>query len=101
MFKRKLFMMALVLALAASLLVVGTASAHNAACVLLPDGRYVLLGSWKNGPEVSASNPHYHTATIKDYGRLDLVEGPGDQYGVRFAADQNVRILRPDECPAP
>ncbi len=87
------------------------ATAHNAGCVQTGNGKWVFVGSNKPGPYVSEQNPHYHEATPtnpnpdpRDVGRLDLQEGPGDQYGARFAADQgNSAVERPSpsRCQAP
>ncbi len=52
----------------------------------------------------SRAEPHRHDAPDADQGRLDLQEGPGDQYGARFAADQgNSAVERPlsSRCVAP
>jgi hypothetical protein len=98
MFKRKLFVMALILSLLSSLLVVGVASAHNAGCILLPDGTYLSVGSGKEAHEVPEANPNRN-----DLGQLDLIEDPGfdtrDQYGARYAADQGNTPILPGECP--
>ena len=72
------------------------AAAHNAGCVHTGHGKWVFVGSNKLGPFVPEQNPHYHAAPDADQGRLDLQEGPGDQYGARFAADQgNSAVERP------
>ena len=74
----------------------GPATAHNAGCVQTGNGSWVFVGSNNSGPDVAAQNPHYHEAMDADHGRLDLQEGPGDQYGARFAADQgNSAVERP------
>ena len=97
MFKQKLWVIALVLAIASSLLIVGVVFAHNAGHIFLSDGTCVNVGSSKESPDVSDSNPNLNTTT--DPGQLDLIPGPGDQYGARFAADQgNSRVL-PGACP--
>jgi hypothetical protein len=66
--------------------------------MLLPNGAYVYMGSGNEAHEVPEANPNRN-----DLGQLDLFEDPGfdnrDQYGVRFAAEQNARILPPNECP--
>jgi hypothetical protein len=97
MIKRKLFILALVLAIASSLLLVGIASAHNAGHIILKDGTCVNVGSSKESPDVSDSNPNLNTTT--DPGQLDLIPGPGDQYGARFAADQGKSRVLPGACP--
>ncbi len=78
------------------------ATAHNAGCVQTGNGKWVSVGSGKPGPYVAEQNPHFHTATQSDYGRLDLQEGRGDQYGARFAADQGNSAVTPPSrtgCP--
>lgn len=97
MLKRRLFVIALALAIAASLLVVGIASAHNSGHIVFPDGTCLNVGSLKEAPFVSESNPHLNTTT--DPGRLDLIPGRGDQYGARFAAEQGNSRIEPGECP--
>lgn len=82
----------------------GPATAHNAGCVQTGNGEWVFVGSNKSAPFVPEENPHYHAARDADHGRLDLIEGPGDQYGARFAADQgNSAVERPSpaRCQAP
>ena len=72
------------------------ATAHNAGCVQAGNGEWVFVGSNESAPLVPEQNPHYHAAADADQGRLDLQEGPGDQYGARFAADQgNSAVERP------
>ena len=97
MLKRRFFVIALALAITTSLLVVGIASAHNAGHIMLPDGTCLNVGSLKEAPFVSESNPHLNTTT--DPGRLDLIPGRGDQYGARFAAEQGNSRVEPGECP--
>lgn len=82
----------------------GPASAHNAGCVQTGHGEWVFVGSNNNGPLVPEQNPHYHAAEDPDQGRLDLLEGPGDQYGARFAAGQGNSAVEPPSparCVAP
>ena len=79
-------------------------SAHNAGCVQTGNGEWVFVGSNKSAPFVPEQNPHYHHATVADLGRLDLQEGPGDQYGARFPADQGSSAVErplPSRCVAP
>lgn len=77
------------------------AAAHNAGCVTTGNGTVVSVGSEKDAPFVGALNPHRHNTIFDEkdagnLGRLDLVYGPGDQYGARFAADQgNSAVQRP------
>lgn len=83
----------------AAALDVSPAMAHNAGCIITGNGGVVAVGSTKSGPFVPQDNPNYHTAADVDEGRLDLVDGPGDQYGARFAADQgNSAVRRPGTC---
>ena len=78
----------------------GVALAHNVGYILLPDGTCLEVGSGKDAPYVSENNPHYHDANDAEHGRLDLKEGPGDQYGARYAADQGKSaVLPPGKCP--
>ncbi len=80
------------------------ATAHNAGCVQTGNGEWVFVGSNKSAPFVPEQNPHYHAAPDADQGRLDLQEGPGDQYGARFAADQGKSAVErpsPTRCQAP
>ena len=91
---------------AASALVLGVApaAAHNAGCVQTGNGTWVFVGSNNSGPFVPEQNPHHHAAPDADQGRLDLQDGPGDQYGARFAAAQgNSAVERPSptRCVAP
>jgi hypothetical protein len=72
-----------------------TASAHNAAHVILPDGTCLNVGSDKEAPLVPEQNPNRLDST----GQLDLVPGSGDQYGARFAANESPTLL-PGDCPA-
>ena len=74
------------------------ASAHNAGCVQTGNGTWVFVGSNKDAPEVPAQNPHHHAAADAENGLLDLQEGPGDQYGARYAADQGKSAV---ERPSP
>jgi hypothetical protein len=94
---RKLALLSLVLiALAGAT----TASAHNAAHFILPDGTCHNVGSDKEAPFVGAGNPN-QTST----GQLDLLSDPkngvdtSDQYGARWAAEHNDRLL-PGDCPS-
>jgi hypothetical protein len=77
------------------------AGAHNAGCVQTGNGDWVAVGSGEEAPFVPEQNPNRNTTVGSDFGRLDLQpEGPGDQYGARFAADQgNSAVERPNLCP--
>jgi hypothetical protein len=80
------------------------AGAHNAGCVQTGNGDWVFVGSNMNGPFVPEQNPNRNTTPGSDFGRLDLQEGPGDQFGARHAADQgNSAVERPSptRCTAP
>jgi hypothetical protein len=80
------------------------AGAHNAGCVQTGNGDWVFVGSNMNGPCVPEQNPNRNTTPGSDFGRLDLQEGPGDQFGARHAADQgNSAVERPSptRCTAP
>ena len=88
---------ALLITLLASPMTVSVASAHNAGHIITPDGQCVNVGSLKESPDVSDSNPNLNTTT--DPGQLDLIPGPGDQYGARFAANQGNSAILPGPCP--
>ena len=55
------------------------ATAHNAGHIFLPDGTCQNLGSGRDGPLVG-----------KDRTQLDLIPGPGDQFGVSFVGRSGV-----------
>jgi hypothetical protein len=86
--------LAVLITVLASLMIVSVASAHNAGCIILADGQYLNVGSSKDAPVVGDGNPHQLSN-----GQLDLIPGPGDQYGARFAADQGNSAVLPGECP--
>ena len=65
--------------------------------LIRPDGTCVNVGSSKDAPIVGAGNPN-QSPGFNPAGQLDLIPGPGDQYGARFAADHSPRIL-PGPCP--
>lgn len=88
---------ALLITLFVILNMVRVTSAHNAGHIITPDGQCQNVGSLKDSPDVSDSNPNLNTTT--DPGRLDLIPGPGDQYGARFAAVQGNSAVLPGECP--
>jgi len=68
------------------------AAAHNAGYVMTGNGSCQEVGSNKEGPVVPDSNPNRNAST----GQLDLIAGPGDQYGARYAAEQgNSAVQRP------
>jgi hypothetical protein len=72
-----------------------SASAHNAGHIVLPDGRCLEVGSNKEAPIVAGPAPGDLPS-----GQLDLIAGPGDQYGARFAATQGNTPILPGNCPA-
>jgi hypothetical protein len=79
------------------------ASAHNAGCVTTGNGAVVSVGSGKDAPFVGEQNPHRHDTVFDEkdagnLGRLDLVDGPGDQFGARFAADQGHSAVERPTC---
>ena len=84
-------------ALAVVWLAPGVASAHNSGHLIRPDGTCVDVGSSKEAPLVGAGNPN-QSPGFNPAGQLDLIPGPGDQYGARFAADHSPRLL-PGPCP--
>jgi hypothetical protein len=82
----------LALPLAAAVLAVAPAQAHNAGYVITGNGTCQEVGSNKEAPLVPEQNPNRNATT----GQLDLIPGSGDQYGARFAADQgNSAVQRP------
>ena len=85
---------ALLITLLVSLMVVSAVSAHNSGHIILPSGQCQNVGSLKEAPFVGDGNPHQLAN-----GQLDLIPGPGDQYGARFAADQGNSAVLPGECP--
>jgi len=46
---------------------------------------------------VGAGNPN-QSPGFNPAGQLDLIPGPGDQYGARYAADRSPTLL-PGPCP--
>ena len=75
----------------------GVASAHNSGHLIRPDGTCVDVGSSREAPFVGAGNPN-QSPGFNPAGQLDLIPGPGDQYGARFAADHSPTLL-PGPCP--
>ena len=89
----------LVLPCVIAVLAVAPAQAHNAGYVITGNGTCQEVGSNKEAPFVPEQNPNRNAS-----GQLDLIPGPGDQYGARFAADQgNSAVQRPvsgtQSCP--
>jgi hypothetical protein len=87
-----------VLVLLLMTLVSSVALAHNAGHIFLPSGVCVDVGSSKHGPLVNQNAPHI----VNPDGTysLDLIPGPGDQYGARFAATRGNTPIRPSNCPS-
>jgi hypothetical protein len=97
--KNNRLLIAVLITLLISLMVVSAVSAHNAGHIILPDGQCLDVGSGsihpdRGAPIVGDGNPHQNEA-----GQLDLIPGPGDQYGARFAAEQGNSAVLPGECP--
>lgn len=82
--------LALLVTAAAMALSSAAVAAHNAGCVQTGTGEYVFVGSNKDSPIVPEHNPKQN-----DDGNLDLIEGPGDQYAARFAAEQGESAVEP------
>jgi hypothetical protein len=61
---------------------------HNAGHIILPSGECLDVGSNKEAPLVG-----------QDKTQLDLIPGPGDQYGARYAAVQGNTPILPGNCP--
>jgi hypothetical protein len=89
MMKRKRTITSIAVAVIVALQLLGSSItlAHNAGHFFLK-GRCITLGSLKPGPFVGPNKE-----------QLDLIEGPGDQFGVRYAADQGLTPVLPGECP--
>ena len=79
---------AVLLVLATALMLAATASAHNRAHVILPDGRCIVVGSEKS-------------VTLPDGTLLDLrpETQPADEFGTAFAADEGNSRLQKGPCP--
>jgi hypothetical protein len=102
MSKRTTFAVA-ISTLAVGWLAPGIASAHNAACVVRPDGTRIDIGSNRDAPIVGSNNPNINRSdtTTNLPNQLDLLpDTNGDQYGARYAATRSARVLAPDECPS-
>lgn len=85
---RKLALLSALFALA--LASATAASAHNAGYVIV-NGECQVVGSGFGAPLVPEANPNRNATT----GQLDLISGPGDQYGARFAAVQGESAVHP------
>lgn len=90
---KKLVLSALGVGLSAALILPIPASAHNAGHVILPSGDCVNVG----GNSVQLPETAHAPTTPK--GELDLIPGPGDQFGARFAAEQGQSRVLPRPCP--
>jgi hypothetical protein len=88
-------MLALIVAAIIAAVGASSASAHNAGHIILPAGTCLEVGSNKEAPVVGEPAPG-DLAT----GQLDLIPGPGDQYGARFAANHGNTPILPGDCPA-
>jgi hypothetical protein len=78
------------------LLLAGPASAHNAAHVNLPTGVCVNVGSFES---VTLPDGAQAGSIVEDGEKhLDLIEGSGDQYGARLAAEHSPAV-EPRGCP--
>ena len=79
---------AVLLVLATALMLAATASAHNRAHVILPDGTCIVVGSEKS-------------VTLPDGTLLDLrpETQPADEFGTAFAADEGNSRLQKGPCP--
>lgn len=86
-------------ALASLTLGAGGAVAHNAACVVTGNGSVVFVGSNKDGPIVPEQNPNRLWVADEGVYRLDLMDGSGDQYGARWAAEQSPALHNPTKPP--
>ena len=84
---------ALIGVLFAALAIPPASVAHNAAHIILPDGTCLDVGSNDEAPIVGVGNPNQNAA-----GQLDMIPGPGDQYGARWAAENSPQLL-PGNCP--
>lgn len=81
--------------LGAALLVPAPAFAHNAAHQLLPTGECQNSGAGNVVQLPPASNtPHKDSS-----GALDMIPGPGDQFGARFAVTRGNTPLLAGHCP--
>jgi hypothetical protein len=79
---------AVLLVLASALMLAATASAHNRAHVILPDGTCIIVGSEKS-------------VTLPDGTLLDLrpETTPADEIGTAFAALEGDSRLEKGPCP--
>ena len=87
--KRRVYFLAAVAA-AAAFAVAPTASAHNRAHLILPDGSCIIVGSEKS-------------VQLPDGTYLDLYPAdgpyPNDEYGTSFAALQGNSAIEKGPCP--
>jgi hypothetical protein len=72
-----------------------TASAHNRAHIILPDGSCIIVGSEKSVPL-----PDNAAASTNSAGDLDLrPETPADEIGTAFAAEEGNSAIEKGPCP--
>jgi hypothetical protein len=72
-----------------------TASAHNRAHIILPDGSCIIVGSEKSVPL-----PDNAAAPTNSDGLRDLrPETPADEIGTAFAAEQGGSAIEKGPCP--
>ena len=84
-----------VLTAALLLVLAPTASAHNRAHIILPDGSCIIVGSEKSVPL-----PENAAAPTNSDGFRDLrPETPADEIGTAFAAEQGNSAIEKGPCP--
>jgi hypothetical protein len=72
-----------------------TASAHNRAHIILPDGSCIIVGSEKSVPL-----PDNAAAPTNSAGDRDLrPETPADEIGTAFAAEEGNSAIEKGPCP--
>ena len=87
--KRRISLVAAAAAMVIALAVAPTASAHNRAHIILPNGACIIVGSEKS-------------VTLPDGTLLDLRPEtvPADEIGTSFAAEQGNSRLEKGPCPS-
>jgi hypothetical protein len=91
---------AVLLVLATALMLAATASAHNRAHVILPDGTCIIVGSEKSvtvpdGTLKSSLQPD----GVNVFLDLRPETYPADEIGAAFAADEGNSFLQKGPCP--
>jgi hypothetical protein len=91
---------AVLLVLATALMLAATASAHNRAHVILPDGTCIIVGSEKSvtvpdGTLKSSLQPD----GVNVFLDLRPETYPADEIGTAFAADEGNSFLQKGPCP--